>query len=134
MVKIIKNSPLLARTKLKPGDILYCPSDETDGAPLLTFENGIPLIDYQALSFQKIEIIGFNHVARGGKDGVATWIVFKPTLSSGTVINTASTDWCSFNGIGSNRDIQKITRTMILKLFNNDNVFSNESDVAGISN
>ena len=45
--KIIKNSPLLAGTKLKTGDILYCPSDETDGVPLVSFENGIPMIDYR---------------------------------------------------------------------------------------
>ena len=70
----------------------------------------------------------------GGKEGVATWIVFKPTISSGTVINTASTDWCAATGIGNNRDIQKITRNMISKLFNNDTVFSDEVDLANVAN
>ena len=55
--KIIKNSPLLAGTKLKTGDILYCPSDETDGVPLVSFENGIPMIDYQTLGFKKLRLL-----------------------------------------------------------------------------
>ncbi|MBT1706220.1 N,N-dimethylformamidase beta subunit family domain-containing protein [Chryseosolibacter indicus] len=122
--KIVKNSPLLEGTNLTTGDILRCPSDELDGAPLLKIENDVPLLDYQQLGFKQVEIVGYDFVWRGGKDGVATWIVFKATESSGTVINTASTDWCSYRGIGSNADIKKITDTMIRKLINNENVFS----------
>ncbi|HEY9008207.1 MAG TPA: N,N-dimethylformamidase beta subunit family domain-containing protein [Ohtaekwangia sp.] len=124
---IASRSPLLEGTKLKDGDILSCASDELDGAPLSGFENGIPIINQEALGFQKVEIIGYDHVARGGVDGVATWIVFKANRSSGIVINTASTDWCSRHGIGSNPDIQTITRTMITRLLNHEYVFSPET-------
>lgn len=125
--KIISRSPLLEETSLLPGDVLSCPSDETDGAPTLTTEDGIPVTDYQKLPFLHVEIVGYDIVSRGGKDGVATWIVFKASKTSGIVINTASTDWCSSRGIGSNPDIQKITTTMIRKLINHEDVFSTET-------
>lgn len=132
--KIVRNSPLLAGSSVGPGDILVCPSDELDGTPVLGFDNGIPIIDNQSFPFQKVQIVGYDMVSRAGKDGVATWIVFKPGNSSGTIINTASTDWCSSRGIGNNVDIQKITHTMINKLLNKENVFSTEEEMPGIVN
>ena len=120
--KIITQSPLLEGTKLKPGDILSVP-DENDGAPLLGFDSkGYPILDRQSLGFEKVEIVGFDHVFRI-KDEVATWIVFKKTKSSGIIINVASTDWCSSQGMG-NPDVQKITLNMINKLLHKENVFS----------
>ncbi|MBT1698040.1 hypothetical protein KK083_14200 [Fulvivirgaceae bacterium PWU4] len=132
--KIIADSPLLEGTKLKRNDVLSCRSDELDGAPLTSFTDGIPVVDYQALSFYKVEIVGYDLVQRAGKEGVATWIVFKPGRSSGIVINTASTDWCSSRGIGSNSDIQKITLNMITKLMNNERVFSTDDEPGRIVN
>ncbi|HEY9045621.1 MAG TPA: N,N-dimethylformamidase beta subunit family domain-containing protein [Ohtaekwangia sp.] len=126
--KIITRSPLLENTNIKPGDIVSCASDELDGAPLSGFNDGIPIINQDALGFQKVEIIGYDLVSRGGVEGVATWIVFKASRSSGIVINTATTDWCSRHGIGSNPDIQTITHTMITKLFNKEYVFSPEEN------
>ncbi len=120
--KIIKDSPLLEGTGLKKGDILSLTTREADGAPI-TMENGIPVFDNSALHFFKSEIIGFDHVLRG-KEGIATWIVFKPTENSGTVINVASTNWCAYNGIGRNQNIDIITKTMINKLLNKENVFT----------
>ena len=122
--KITQQSPLLEGTALKKGDIVRCPSDELDGAPVAYVKDGIPIIDYQRLSFHKIEIVGYDLVSRGGKQGIATWIVYQPSRSAGIVINTASTDWCSQRGIGVNAEIQKITWNMIQKLLKNDNVFS----------
>jgi len=82
------------------------PSDENDGAPLAGFDDkGFPLLDYAALGYDKIEIIGYDHVFRI-VDGVATWIVFRRTKSSGIIINAASTDWCSSEGMG-NEDVKK---------------------------
>jgi hypothetical protein len=124
--KITTNSPLLAGTSLKQNDVLSLPSDEVDGAPLLAMEDGAPVIDRQKLAFAKVELVGYDLVSRGGKSGVATWIVFKASSSSGIVINTASTDWCSSRGIGGNPDIQIITLNMIKKLLNGDAVFSDE--------
>ena len=98
-----------------------------DGVPIVKLENGTPIVDLQRLRFQRVEIIGYDLVSRGGNQGVGTWIVFKPNVSSGIVINTASTGWCAENGIGSNRDIQTITRNMIVMLLNKQNVFSDEA-------
>lgn len=132
--KIIAATPLLEGTNLKVGDILKCPSDELDGAPVKFREDNTPMLNYQVPGFYKKEIIGFDLTSRGGRQGVATWIVFKPTRSSGIVINAASTDWCSERGIGSNADIQKITATMIRKLLNNEDVFSNQNDGSTAAN
>jgi hypothetical protein len=69
--------------------------------------------------------VGFDYVSRGtSSDVMATWIVFKPSKNSGTVINVASTNWCATNGIGTSKQIQQITLNMILKLLNGTNVFS----------
>lgn len=132
--KIVSDSPLLEGTLLKRNDVLKCPSDELDGAPLASYADGVPVIDYQALAFYKVETVGYDLVQRSGKEGVATWIAFKPGRSSGIVINTASTDWCSSRGIGSNPDIQKITANMITKLLNNERIFSTDEEPAGIMN
>jgi hypothetical protein len=126
--KIMARSPLLENTLLQKNQILPLPSDELDGAPIAGFNNDIPILDRQALGFYKIEIIGFDLVSRQGKDGVATWIVFQSTKSSGIVINTASTNWCADNGIGVNSDIRKITFNMINKLVLKENVFSPDID------
>lgn len=128
--KITENSPLLEGTTLKIGSILKCPSDELDGVPFTFNEAGVPVIDQQTLGFTRIELVGYDLVSRGGKDGAGTWIVFKKTDSSGTIINTASTDWCSQRGIGSNPEIKTVTRNMIFKLLNNENVFSIEDQPA----
>lgn len=132
--KIIADSPLLEGTQLKRNDVLKCLSDELDGAPLTSYVDGIPAVDYQALAFYKVEIVGYDLVQRAGKEGVATWIVFKPGRSSGIVINTASTDWCSSRGIGNNPDVQKITANMITKLMNNEPVFSTDDEPGVIVN
>lgn len=131
--KIVSNSPLLTGTTLRVNEILSLPSDETDGAPLLSIQDGIPVLDRQKLHFEKIELVGYDHVAWRGKAGIATWIVFKPGNTSGTVINTASTDWCSARGIGSSEDIRQITRNMITKLLNGENVFSDDVSTRAVN-
>jgi hypothetical protein len=128
--KIVTNSPLLAETNIFAGSILQCPSDELDGAPLTGFQNGRPIINNDALGFEKVEIVGYDRTSRG----VATWIVFKKTKNSGIVINTASTDWCSYRGIGTSESIQKITKTMIIKLLNKEEVFSPVEDASPVLN
>jgi hypothetical protein len=124
--RIVSQSPLLENTSLQKNSTLQLASDESDGAPLTGFSENIPVLDRQTLGFAKAEIIGYDRVSRGGVDGVATWIVFRRSRASGIVINTASTNWCAQNGIGSNPDIGRITLNMIQKLLNKQNVFSPE--------
>lgn len=114
-------SPLLKGVKIKKGEVLKLSSDENDGAPLSGFSNQ-PIIDNGQLRFEKIELIGYDSTFRINP-GVATWIAFQKTKKSGVVINTASTDWCSHRGMGSN-DVKRITQNMIGKLLRNENVFS----------
>ena len=116
-------SPLLKGLRLRQGDIIPLPSDESDGAPLLGFANRFsPEIDHKLLGFDKIEIVGYDSTYRE-KDGLATWIVFRKNKNSGIIINTASTDWCSQRGMNQS-EIKKITLTMIQLLLRKENVFS----------
>lgn len=124
--RILKNSPLLEGTSLAAGDVLSCPSDEVDGAPVKFTNDNTPTLNYPVPGFFKAEIVGYDFVRRGEEEGVATWIVFKPTRSSGVIINTGSTDWCSDRGIGANPDIQKITTGMIERLLRNESVFTDD--------
>lgn len=123
--KIVNSdSPLLDGTNLKKGDIISLPSDEYDGTLVSGFKSRwTPVPDQKALGFEKMEIVGYDSSYRLGKDLMATWIIFKKSKTSGTVINTASTDWCSSRGMG-NENIKKITLTMIRKLVKKENVFS----------
>jgi len=128
-LKILTHSPLLEGTNLKKGDILPLQSDETDGVPLLGFtKEGEPIANKQALGFEKIEIVGYDKVFRLEKEGFATWVVFKRSKTSGIIINTATTDWCSSMGI-SHDDVKRITLNMIRKLLAKQNVFSQEQVV-----
>jgi hypothetical protein len=127
--KILTHSPLLEGTSLKKGDVLSLASDETDGAPLAGFTaDSDPIANMQALGFLKMEIVGYDKVFRLEKEGYATWVVFKRSVSSGIIINTATTDWCSSQGI-SNQNVKTITLNMVRKLLAKQTVFSHEEVV-----
>jgi hypothetical protein len=121
----LPNSPLLEGINFQKGNILKLPTVEYDGAPLKGYANGFPVIDTEALNFTKIELLGFDRGFRVSET-VGTFIVFRRTPSSGIIINTASTDWCSSNGMGgeSADKIKKITYNAITKLLRGDAVFA----------
>jgi hypothetical protein len=125
-------SPLLEGLHFQKGDILSLPTTEYDGAPIKGFdEGGFPILDNDVLKFEKLELIGFDRAARGGKETIPTFIVMQKTKTSGIVVNMASTNWCSSTGIGSmasGSQIKTITRNAILKLLNGENVFNNHID------
>jgi len=130
--KIAKDSsPLLKGTGLKKGDLLHLPTIETDGAPvrkmILPGSAEIPEIDNSKLNFHRVELIGYTFSLNpDNKPGLGTFMVFQKTSHSGTVVNVASTDWCSTNGIGG-RDkekIETITKNMIDGSLNNSSLFS----------
>jgi len=113
-------SPLFTGTGLKAGDLLNLPTIETDGAPvvdmILPETGGVPVIDNTKLNFHKVELLGYNYTRNpADKPGLGTFMVFQRQASSGTVVNVASTDWCSFNGIGGadKERTETITRNMI---------------------
>lgn len=119
-------SPLFEGLDLKKGDIIALPSLEYDGAPVSGYdEAGYPLLDREALGFEKIELLGFDKGFRV-KETVGTFIVFQRTPTSGIVINTASTDLCSSNGMGgkSGNTIKQVTYNALHKLINDAPVFS----------
>ncbi|MCH8327343.1 MAG: hypothetical protein IID15_02305 [Candidatus Marinimicrobia bacterium] len=100
-VKIIRpNAPYLAETGLRAGDIISLPSLEYDGTAIAGYDStGFPYPDSAKLGFPSIDIIGFDYGFRG-KQTVGTWIQFQKSESSGIIINTGTTDWCSENGVG----------------------------------
>lgn len=119
-------SPLFENTGLQKGDIISLPTLEYDGAPLSGYdEAGYPIINTAELNFDKIELLAFDKGYRV-TETTATFIVFRKTPTSGIVINTSSTDWCSSNGMGgqSATTIKQITHNALTKLLNNEPVFS----------
>ncbi len=121
-------SPLLEGLNLQKGDIISLPSGEYDGAPISSFTaDGYPEIDNSILNFHRVELIGFDRGARGGKETIGTFIVFQKSPASGIVVNGASYDWCSHRGMGGQDGdkIKKITMNAISKLLHKQKVFSN---------
>jgi len=127
-LKIVnEHSPLLQGLSLHQGDIISCPTMEYDGAPLTGFdENGYPVLDKDALNFEKVELIGFDRGFRVNET-IGTFIVLQKTSTSGIVVNTSSMDWCSENGMGgtSGTEIKKITLNAIQKLLRGETLFAN---------
>lgn len=119
-------SPLFENLGLGEGDIISLPTLEYDGAPILEYDaDGLPIINSTALGFEKIELLGYDKGFRV-TETVGTFIVFKKALESGVIVNTASTDWCSANGMGgtSGDVIKKVTLNALTKLLNNEPIFS----------
>jgi len=125
-----EKSPLFEGTGLKKGEIINLPTLEYDGAPVIKMihpgSSEIPVIDNSKLNFYKIELLGYDFAINWGKKGLGTFIVFKKTVNSGTVVNVASTNWCAANGIeGKDRaKIVQITKNMIEKSLNNETLFT----------
>ena len=130
--KIVNDaSPLLNGTGLKNGDLLHLPTVETDGAPLKKMifpgSSEVPEIDNSKLNFHKVELIGYIHAINpDDKPGVGTFMAFQKTHTSGTVVNVASTNWCSATGIGGvdKEKIETITKNMIERSLNNESLFT----------
>jgi len=120
-----QNSPLLRGTGLKDGDIISCLSQEYDGT-YLKFEKDkpYPVIDNR-YKFHKIELIGFDYGFRF-VETVGAFIALQRTKTSGVIVNTASTDWCSNRGMGGpdGATIKIITLNAINLLVSGSNVFS----------
>ena len=120
------NSPLLEGTNLSNGDIISLPTSEYDGAPIKEFgENGFPVVDNSKLDFYKNEIIAFDYGFRD-RQTCGTFLALQKKQSSGIIINTATTDWCSSFGMGGNdgKTLRIITQNMIEKLLNKQDIFS----------
>ena len=111
------------------GDVLAMPTTEYDGAPIVNnpVTTGPPQLDYGALGAYKAEIIGYDYCSTpDGSDRVATWVALQRTPTSGVIINCASTDWCSPNGVAGTDGarVRLITRNMIEALINRQSVFT----------
>jgi hypothetical protein len=126
--KLVNVSDLIfAGTGLQPGDILKMRNSEYDGTFIAGVDmNGNPLIDNSKLGFYQINLIGYDRGVLNGAQTTGTWIVFKKTPDSGTVMNVASNNWCSFTGIGGPNGsvIKQITLNMIDVLMENKTLFS----------
>ena len=119
------SSPLLQGLNLGERAVISCKTSEYDGTPVIGFDsNGYPVIDKAALNCEKVELIGFDRGFRIN-DTVATFIVMQKTKTSGIIVNTGSTDWCSANGMGgpSGAEIKMITLNAINKLLQGESLF-----------
>lgn len=125
-----ENSPLLVGTNLKKEDTLRIKNRIVDGM-FIDFKKysskvGITIKDSFYNNCFKKELIGFEMASRKGDLRNGVFIVIKKNKNSGIIINTASSDWCSNQGIGGEDSlrIQQITLNMMNLLLNDQNVFS----------
>ncbi len=126
-------SPVFRGLHVKAGDLLIMPTVEYDGAPLLNDPptQGTPQLDLDALDAYRAEIIGYEYVVRrddGSQtpDSVGTWLAYQRSATSGTVINGASTNWCSRTGafgVDGSR-VRAIILNMMDLLVNRQSVFT----------
>jgi len=125
---VTPNSPLLQGTGLVKGSIFHLPTVEFDGAFIQGVDSdGYPKLDYSYYNFYKMELIGFDKgVAKNGSETTGTFIAFQRTPTSGKIVHTGSTNWCSYEGIGGSDGhiIRLITKNAITKMIHNENIFS----------
>lgn len=130
---IAERSPLFSGTGLKNGDILSVPTVEYDCVPVVNMiapgSSEIPIVNNKVLGFHQVELLGYDFAFNENKSdglGLGTFIVFQKNPSSGTVVNVASTNWCSPTGIGGldQIKIETITKNMIDLSLNNGNLFT----------
>jgi hypothetical protein len=118
-------SPVFDLVEVHNGDTILMPTVEYDGTHLLNspVTAGVPQLDMSALGAYRAEIIGYADCFRNDADtgagsvpdSVGTWIVFQRTATSGVVMNGASTNWCSYEGVQGPDGIR--IRRIILNMF-----------------
>lgn len=131
-------SPLFNGTGLSYHDTLACISNEDDATLFSGFEaNGDPILDSVSLGFCQIEMIAYDwgqslSYPNAPQTGYGTFVIFRKTPFSGTVINVANSNWCAgttgspaggFSGKDSTR-IKIITKNMMDLLLSGTTVFS----------
>lgn len=124
---IVKDSPLFNGTSIKVGDTISCPSAEFDGVPHL--KGHFP---YQKTeSFSQFELLGYDIGINGKKEETyLPFIVFKKNDSTGTIINTCSTNWCSDGFTGKDGEkIKQLTYNFIDFLLKKKAVFTKSSTI-----
>jgi hypothetical protein len=127
---LTSSSAIFRGVDIAVGDVLSMPTVEYDGAPIVNnpVADGVPQLDYGALDAYKAEIIGYDYCLSGpnGVNQVATWVALQRAPTSGVIINGASTDWCSPNGVAGTDGtlVGQIIRNMIEALVNQQSVFT----------
>ncbi len=120
--KIINGSPLFEETSIRENDILNVPTVEFDSSPLIKINNRL-VLDTSIFKPYKFNLLGYDRVYRKGNK-YGTLIVFQKTASSGVIINTGSTNWCSDGFTGKDGDkIKKLTYNFIDFLLKDKPVF-----------
>ena len=137
--KILKpDSPLLEGTGLAFNDTVSCQSKEYDATLFCSFPGNLdPVVDTTTLGFCKIELIGYDWgksiYNTGEQKSYGTFIAFKRSPSSGNIVNTGFSNWCTRNGgqgaMGGfggkdSTKIKMITLNILNKLLNRDNIFA----------
>jgi exopolysaccharide biosynthesis WecB/TagA/CpsF family protein len=133
------NSPLLIGTGLNFNDTLSCKSSEYDGSLFSGFNSqGDPVLDTTSLGFCKMELVGYDWGyntpdPNSNKKGYGAFVAFKKYPSSGNIINTGFSGWCSgialngysggFGGVDSSK-FKLITLNMFDLLLTRQNIYS----------
>ena len=89
---------------------------------IIGISGNIPIINN---NFYKFDLLGYDVCHRSTYLGLGTFIAFKKTETSGSIINTSSTNWCclkTFEGKDGDK-IKIITENCINLLLDDEYLF-----------
>ena len=110
-IKILEDH-ILFKDIVKKDEVLKISSAESDGFKVTSFTDNKLLYDQS--DFYRYKVLGYDLLWRAGLT-IAGFIACQKTETSGIVINTGTTDWCSKMGMGgpSSKQIKNLTKNMI---------------------
>ncbi|HEX6665092.1 MAG TPA: N,N-dimethylformamidase beta subunit family domain-containing protein [Solirubrobacterales bacterium] len=120
---VCPESPLLADTGLKGGDVVGLPDASVwDGAPVEHQADGLIKVDFGDSPPWRHEIIGYNLVRPLEDDkapsdsATSLWLVLLRTPESGTIIHCGSLGWCGPCAVGLRNQNSTRIRAIILQM------------------
>ncbi|MGD1847836.1 MAG: N,N-dimethylformamidase beta subunit family domain-containing protein [Salibacteraceae bacterium] len=116
------SSPLLHGSGLDQNAILPLPTDEGDGTLLQFSADSTEVALQNKAQFHRYELIGYDLLSGHRPTANMAWVVLQHTPTSGVIVNTSSTDWCSKTGMKgeSSATIQQLIKNMIDLLLKTD--------------
>jgi hypothetical protein len=122
------SSPLFANTGLQNNDLLRLNNTIVDGiGAKVDFQaNTIEISDVFYNKWHEKEILAIERVKSAYyKENIGAFLVLRKSPTSGYIINTGSSDWCSAEGIGGpdSTIVRQITKNAIELLLNNQSPF-----------
>jgi len=122
---VCPDSPLLAESGLEKGDIVPLPNAiNWDGAPIKSWCDGSPQVDFGDFAPWRHEVIGYTLArpiegwSKSDEPTVGLWMVLRRKPDAGTVIHGGTMGWCGPHAIDPDSAHSNLNRSLILQMLN----------------